>query len=273
MTIFENIAFPLRMRGTDAATIRSKVSDVLDKVQLSHVAGRTPRELSGGQQQRIALARCFVYQPSIILMDEPLGALDKKLRDTLQLEIKQLHEDLGITVLYVTHDQEEAMVMSDRICLMNNARIDQIGAPDELYHRPKTVFAADFLGESNFLDVIFTESRGDYTVATTKSGVVLSGRCSTVATPGSSARMMVRPESIRVLSDAETAENIVQGQVTDVIVAGGVTKSFVETADAKSLKVTQLTGAADGLRKGQTVRLAWAADKAVLLQDETGSVQ
>jgi putative spermidine/putrescine transport system ATP-binding protein len=273
MTIFENIAFPLRMRGTDAATIRSKVSDVLDKVQLSHVAGRTPRELSGGQQQRIALARCFVYQPSIILMDEPLGALDKKLRDTLQLEIKQLHEDLGITVLYVTHDQEEAMVMSDRICLMNNARIEQIGTPDELYHRPKTVFAADFLGESNFLDVIFTESRGDYTVATTKSGVVLSGRCSTVATPGSSARMMVRPESIRVLSDAETAENIVQGQVTDVIVAGGVTKSFVETADAKSLKVTQLTGAADGLRKGQTVRLAWAADKAVLLQDETGSVQ
>src|SRR5690606_24648249 len=165
MTIFENIAFPLRMRGTEAATIKTKVADVLDKVQLSHVAQRLPRELSGGQQQRIALARCFVYQPSIILMDEPLGALDKKLRDALQLEIKQLHEDLGITVLYVTHDQEEAMVMSDRICLMNNARIEQIGTPDELYHRPKTVYAADFLGESNFMDVVLTESGLDYAAA------------------------------------------------------------------------------------------------------------
>ena len=145
MTIFDNIAFPLRMRKMDAARIRKEVGRVLEIVELGHVSMRFPRELSGGQQQRIALARCFVYKPSIILMDEPLGALDKKLRDTLQREIKQLHENLGITVLYVTHDQEEAMVMSDRICVMNDGGIDQIGTPDELYFNPTSVFTADFL--------------------------------------------------------------------------------------------------------------------------------
>ena len=123
LTVAENIAFPLRMRRVPEATIRQEVQRVLEIVRLPDVAGRLPRALSGGQQQRIALARCMVYKPSIILMDEPLGALDKKLREQLQLEIKQLHGDLGITVLYVTHDQEEAMVMSDRICLMNDGRV------------------------------------------------------------------------------------------------------------------------------------------------------
>ncbi len=152
MTIFDNIAFPLRMRKMDMKLIRKEIARVLEIVELGHVAKRYPRELSGGQQQRIALARCIVYKPSIILMDEPLGALDKKLRGTLQREIKQLHENLGITVLYVTHDQEEAMVMSDRICVMNDGRIDQIGTPNELYFHPSTVFSADFLGESNLFN-------------------------------------------------------------------------------------------------------------------------
>src|SRR5665213_2550370 len=152
LTIRENIAFPLQMRRMPAARIASEVDRVLDIVQLPHVAERLPRELSGGQQQRIALARCMVYGPSIILMDEPLGALDRKLRDQMQLEIKGLHSRLGITVLYVTHDQEEALAMSDRICLMNNGRIEQIGTPQDLYFRPRTIFVADFLGESNILD-------------------------------------------------------------------------------------------------------------------------
>ena len=119
----------------------------LDLVQLPEVGGRLPRALSGGQQQRVALARCIVYRPSIVLMDEPLGALDKKLRDQMKLEIKRLHTELGITVLYVTHDQEEAMIMSDRVCLMNNSQIEQIGSPADLYFRPRSVFAADFIGE------------------------------------------------------------------------------------------------------------------------------
>ena len=156
MTLFENIAFPLRMRRVPEAKIREEVRRVLAIVQLSGVEDRLPAQLSGGQQQRIALARCMVYQPSLILMDEPLGALDKKLRQQLQLEIRQLHQRLGITVLYVTHDQEEALAMSDRICLMNEGEIEQVGAPSDLYFRPRSVFAADFLGESNLLDAVVT---------------------------------------------------------------------------------------------------------------------
>ena len=154
MTIFENVAFPLRVRKLPWTEIKRRVAEALVLVRLPDVGARKPRELSGGQQQRIAIARCLVYNPDLILMDEPLGALDKKLRDQMQLEIKRLHSNLGVTVLYVTHDQEEALVMSDRICLMNAGRIEQLGDPHELYFQPKSVFAADFLGDSNILDAV-----------------------------------------------------------------------------------------------------------------------
>src|SRR5258706_2664036 len=152
MTVAENIAFPLKMRKIDAANAKKRALEALELVRLPQVAQRYPKELSGGQQQRIALARCLVYKPSIVLMDEPLGALDKKLRDQMQLEIKRIHRELGTTIVYVTHDQEEAMTMSDRICLMNHGRIDQLGTPSDLYFRPRSMFVADFLGESNLLE-------------------------------------------------------------------------------------------------------------------------
>src|SRR5580765_8070366 len=152
MTVAENIAFPLKMRKIDAATAKKRALEALELVRLPQVAQRYPKELSGGQQQRIALARCLVYKPSIVLMDEPLGALDKKLRDQMQLEIKRIHRELGTTIVYVTHDQEEAMTMSDRICLMNHGRIEQLGTPSDLYFRPRTLFVAEFLGESNLLE-------------------------------------------------------------------------------------------------------------------------
>ncbi len=129
LTVEENVAFPLKMRKVDAAESRRRVGEALEIVRLPQLAKRYPRELSGGQQQRIALARCVVYRPSIILMDEPLGALDRKLRDQMQLEIKRIHRELGTTIIYVTHDQDEAMTMSDRICLMNGGRIEQLGTP------------------------------------------------------------------------------------------------------------------------------------------------
>src|SRR3984957_9102138 len=150
LTVAENVGFPLRMRRQPGAVIRRTVNAALEMVQLGHLAERMPRALSGGQQQRVALARCFVYQPSIILMDEPLGALNKKLREQMQIEIKRLHRDTGATIIYVTHDQEEALALSDRICLMNHARIEQIGTPLDIYERPRTEFAADFIGISNF---------------------------------------------------------------------------------------------------------------------------
>ncbi|MBB1652067.1 ABC transporter ATP-binding protein, partial [Delftia sp. UME58] len=161
MSIEENIAFPLKMRKVPAAEARRRAHEALEMVRLPHVASRLPRELSGGQQQRIALARCMVYRPAIILMDEPLGALDKKLRDQMQLEIKRIHRELGTTIVYVTHDQEEAMTMSDRICLMNGGAIEQLGTPADLYFRPRTLFVADFLGESNLLQGEVASVDGD----------------------------------------------------------------------------------------------------------------
>ena len=148
MTVWENVAYGLRMRRAPADALKRAVAAALTMVKMDEYAHRYPRELSGGQQQRIALARCFVYRPSVILLDEPLGALDKKLREHMQLEIRHLHAELQATFIYVTHDQDEALAMSDRICLMNQARIEQIGTPSDLYDRPATCFAAGFIGHS-----------------------------------------------------------------------------------------------------------------------------
>jgi putative spermidine/putrescine transport system ATP-binding protein len=269
MTVFENIAFPLRMRKVDNATIKQKVERVLDLVQLPEVAERLPRELSGGQQQRIALARCFVYEPSIILMDEPLGALDKKLRDQLQLEIKHLHEQLGITILYVTHDQEEAMVMSDRICLMNHARIEQLGTPDELYFRPATLFAADFLGESNLVDGTVAENGGDTTVLQRPDGTTITALANAKVRKGEAVKAMVRPECVRILQDGDAADNTARGVLKDVIMTGHVTKYFVELADGTEMVSTQLThGPIAGIATGRTVAFGWPDDRTVVLKAE-----
>ena len=267
LTIYENIAFPLQMRKLNEQTIRTSVARVLETVQLTGVDNRYPRELSGGQQQRIALARCFVYEPSIILMDEPLGALDKKLRDALQREIKHLHERLGITVLYVTHDQEEAMVMSDRVCLMNQARIEQIGTPEELYFQPASVFAADFLGESNLLSATVAESDSNGTVLTTVDGRSLRGLANARAAKGDAVKVMVRPENI-ALVNGDKADNVVEGVLKEVIMSGQITKLFFELGDGSEIVSTQLTrGSAANIRTGETMRFGWSAARTVVLED------
>ncbi len=151
LTVVENVSFPLQMRRLSTRALRAKVDAALEMVGLDQLRDRFPRELSGGQQQRTALARCFVYEPSRTLMDEPLGALDRKLRETMQIEIKRLHRDTGSTIVFVTHDQEEALALSDRVCLMNNARVEQFGTPQSIYQHPRTTFAAEFIGISNLL--------------------------------------------------------------------------------------------------------------------------
>jgi len=263
LTIAENIAFPLRMRRHPSAQIDKQVRDVLELVQLPHVAQRYPRELSGGQQQRIALARCIVYQPSIILMDEPLGALDKKLRDQLQLEIKRLHKQLGTTILYVTHDQEETLTMSDRVCLMNHGHIEQIGTPNDLYFRPRTVFAADFLGESNILSGQAV-SQGEALV--TISSAELGGSLHAVGAHSGPLNWMVRPERMRLASAPEPGLNSIQGVLTEVIFTGGVTRSLITTAGGATLMVAGLTFE-QGLtsQPGQAVWVVWHPSDTVLL--------
>jgi putative spermidine/putrescine transport system ATP-binding protein len=256
------------MRGKSETDIRREVARVLDLIQLPEIGGRLPRALSGGQQQRIALARCIVYRPSIVLMDEPLGALDKKLRDQMKLEIKRLHTELGITVLYVTHDQEEAMILSDRICLMNNSRIEQIGSPADLYFSPRSVFAADFIGESNLLDAQVTAVDGSEVTLISTAGVLLKAKSGDgrAVRSGEAVKLMVRPEMLSVLQPGAKADNVIEARLMDVILVGGVTKTYARLADGKLLAATGLThGPLDAVEKDAGIRLGWAKESGVVL--------
>jgi putative spermidine/putrescine transport system ATP-binding protein len=267
LTVRENIAFPLRMRGVPNDEIDSQVADALRTVQLEHTSDRLPRSLSGGQQQRIALARCFVYRPSIILMDEPLGALDRKLRDKMQVEINQLHRELGITVLYVTHDQDEAMTMSDRICLMNEGKIEQIGTPEELYFRPRSIFAADFIGDSNLIDVTIERVAPDGTCRLAGPALTSLAAARTDGSgDGTKARLMVRPERVRVLAPGETAANAVRGTTREVLFVGSAYKYCVELADGTRIWGRQLSN--DGGTRpvpGHELVVGWDISDCVVL--------
>ncbi|NNU63480.1 ABC transporter ATP-binding protein [Ochrobactrum soli] len=260
MTVFQNIAFPLQVRKIGKEEIRRRVMDVLKLVQLEHVADRRPRALSGGQQQRISLARCIVYNPSIILMDEPLGALDKKLREDMQLEIKRLHAELGVTMLYVTHDQDEALTMSDRIVLMRNGRIEQQGSPSTLYFEPATVFSADFIGSSNLLSGKMTvagdEKRLDIGLASLAVPQVQAEAFSV----GAAVVLLVRPENVRV-SEADAGvdgRNSLVATVKDTVVLGGVVRHFLTLKDGGEIISQDLNHPGMALPpRGSQVHVTW----------------
>jgi len=255
LTVAENIAFPLKMRGRPSAEVAGRVSAALDMVHLGHLAGRFPRELSGGQQQRVALARCFVYQPSIILMDEPLGALDKKLREHMQIEIKRLHRESGATIVYVTHDQEEALAMSDRICLMNHAKIEQLGTPREIYERPRTAFAADFIGISNIFRGRW-EGNGSLETAHGRFVLPRGAQCET-----SDPALVIRPENLRL---GAQDGNAVNGRVSEIVYAGSETRVIAALADGGQL-VLRL-GPDDAVPAiDEAIVAGWPRDKAVLV--------
>ena len=227
MTVAENIAFPLKMRRVNTVTAEKRAMQALELVRLPDVASRYPKELSGGQQQRIALARCLVYEPSIVLMDEPLGALDKKLRDQMQLEIKRIHRDTGTTIVYVTHDQEEAMTMSDRICLMNGGRIEQLGTPSDLYFRPKTLFVADFVGESNLVRGSVSATNGSTVEVTLGDGATrVTATAHAPLSGGDKVRVMVRPQNI---TPGAQGPQTLYGRVVDSMITGSLTKLYVES--------------------------------------------
>jgi len=267
LTVFENIAFPLRMRRSAASEVDKRVRDALKLVQLEHAAARLPRELSGGQQQRVALARCVVYRPSIVLMDEPRGALDKKLREQMQAEIRRIHRELGVTVLYVTHDQEEAMTLSDRICLMRAGRIEQAGAPRDLYVEPQSTYAADFLGESNLLAGTLEEGG----LVALRSATPVEIRCMRPAgiPLGAAVRCFVRPEAVRLLGDDAMADNAFDATVDQVVLAGGVTRLALVLPGGVVVRATVLTaGAAAERRVGERVRIGFDRADARVLPEE-----
>jgi spermidine/putrescine ABC transporter ATP-binding subunit len=259
MTVGENIAFPLKMRGMPKSEIAKHSKEALELVKLPGYEGRYPRQLSGGQQQRIAVARALVFNPRVLLMDEPLGALDKQLRESLQLEIKQLHDQLGVTIVYVTHDQQEALVMSDRIAVMNFGRIEQVGSPIELYDQPQSKFVASFIGESNFLSGTVAQS------AEGRCEVEVSGVATLVCpdmagtAAGSEVTVTVRPEKLLFANGSTAGVNVVSGRIEHVIFAGEMRRYEVALPnDARLILKRQNRAGEQQFERGDEVQVAWA---------------
>lgn len=258
MTIFENIAFPLRVRKVPKAEIEQRVHDVLKLVKLPAVAQRKPKELSGGQQQRVSLARCIVYNPALILLDEPLGALDKKLREQMQLEIRRIHAELGITMLNVTHDQDEALSMSDRIVLMNEGKIEQIDTPERLYFEPRTTFSADFIGTANLLKGTIDTVTDDYVTVITPYGHFRSPNPSMPAPRGAEVRLLVRPESVKFMDSSTADYQILEGKIADSIVLGSVVKHHIQLSDTEQIVLLEPNKRdRPRLQRGHPVRVGW----------------
>jgi spermidine/putrescine ABC transporter ATP-binding subunit len=261
LTVSENVAFPLEVRKVPAADVRRRVGEALELVRLTGYERRLPRQLSGGEQQRVALARALVFRPRVLLMDEPLGALDKKLRAHMQLELKRIQRHLHVTVIYVTHDQEEALTMSDRVAVMRDGRTEQVGTPAELYESPVSPFVADFVGESNFLDGRVVSTRADgRAVVRTQGGLELCGVSREPLRVGQPVVAAVRPEKI-VPNEARAAElNRAKGVVDQIVYAGDATRYSVALGAAGTLTVkAQNRLASRPLAMGDVVELAWDA--------------
>ncbi len=238
MTIFQNVAFGLEMEHVPKQETKRRVGEALEMVQLGNMGARKPKQLSGGQQQRIALARALVKRPAVLLLDEPLGALDLKLRKEMQLELKVLQKQVGITFVYVTHDQEEALTMSDRIAVMDKGVVLQIGSPVEIYERPNCRFVADFIGETNFLfGKVKSLSEGQVAVILDKSGVELIGTGLATLTVGSKVAVSVRPEKIRLTDKPTNIPNCFPGRVVNTAYIGSDTRVIVDLKDGTRLTV------------------------------------
>ncbi|MFD1880604.1 ABC transporter ATP-binding protein [Paracoccus pacificus] len=270
MTVARNVAYPLRQRGIARADRDRMVAETLAKVHLTDFAHRYPSELSGGQQQRVALARAMVFDPTVLLMDEPLGALDKKLREALQLEIRRIHRELGSTFVYVTHDQEEALVLSDRIAVFNKGRIEQIGTGHQLYSEPKTLFVGQFIGESSIL-------RGPHRAAGDDTALRIGD--ATVTAPGrprdaGDQVILLRPEDVTVQRPGTGAvdgrSNLLRGRVREVIYLGSAMKYEVVLADGTAV-VARTAMADEPFAIGSEIELGWMPKDGKLLTDD-GSV-
>ena len=241
MSVAQNVAFPLNLRKVPAAEARERVREALALARLEGFEERQPGQLSGGQQQRVALARALVYRPRMLLMDEPLGALDKALREHMQLELKAIHKQLGITFIYVTHDQDEAMTMSDRVAVFNEGRIAQIAPPQTLYNRPATRFVANFLGETNLLEGrVVNNANGFASLRLDEDGSLHQARCAdTSLAAGDSAALAIRPENLRLASGNEPA---VAARVIDSIFHGAHCRLRLHMAGGSELSMTYNPG-------------------------------
>lgn len=267
MTVAENIAFGLQMLGRPKEEIKARVAEMLALVRMEELANRRTSQISGGQQQRVALARALAPQPKVLLLDEPLSALDYKLRKGMQIELKRLQSETGITFIFVTHDQEEALTMSDRIAVMSAGRILQVGTPREIYDRPAERFVADFIGESNFLEAEVTCTENGRATARLSSGAEISASLAEGSVPSGKVTIVVRPEHARIVPEGDGAS--LSGTVENVVYLGTDTHFHLRIDDGTSFVVRRQNSpdAVQSLAPGQRAGVLISANAAQLLRD------
>jgi putative spermidine/putrescine transport system ATP-binding protein len=260
MTVNENVAFPLEVRKVARADIEARTRRALEMVQLSGFGHRRPAQLSGGQQQRVAVARALVFEPKLVLMDEPLGALDKQMREQMQYEVKHLHERLGVTVVYVTHDQTEALTMSNRIAVIEHGAIQQVATPQDLYDRPENAFVAQFIGENNRLSGTVREVSGPTCVVVVEGGEVRALAVN-VGGIGSSSTLSLRPERVLIDPSPECCPNVFDARVEELIYHGDHTRVRVRTCGCADF-VIKLPNAAARVQVmvGQHIKIGWQVE-------------
>ena len=275
MTVAENVAFGLRVKGFDKATTATRVSEALDLVRLSQFAARRPAQLSGGQKQRVALARAIVNEPEVLLLDEPLSALDLKLRQAMRHELGRLHDELGLTFIFVTHDQQEAITMSDRIAVMDQGRIHQLGTPAEIYERPASRFVADFIGETNLLEVTGAGRSGGMPAVRTATGelVPLAETDDGAIAPDRRLVLAVRPQRVTVAAadqPPEPDQAAVAGRMVELLFLGDSTRATVMLADGSQIVALRYNDAGHHpfgqLRPGDAVTVGWSRDAACVIE-------
>lgn len=260
MTVQENLSFPLEVRKISKSNIKERVTKVLDMVELGEFGTRFPAQLSGGQQQRVALARALVFEPRLVLMDEPLGALDKNLREQMQYEIKHIHERINITVVYVTHDQSEALTMSNRIAVFNDGVIQQLSTPDILYEKPENAFVAQFIGENNRFDGTVKKINGQYCDVDLDGGGQTQALKVNVDNVGDRTQLSVRPERVSVNTSNESEKNKFEGIVLELIYLGDHIRVRLEVSKNKDFIVKIPNEGNVSFKEGDSVKLSWQSD-------------
>jgi putative spermidine/putrescine transport system ATP-binding protein len=259
MTVAENLSFPLEVRKMGKSLREEKITRALGMVQMNDFAGRRPAQLSGGQQQRIALARALVFEPELVLMDEPLGALDKQLRETLQFEITNLAHDLGITVVYVTHDQTEALTMSDRVAVFDDGRIQQLAPPDKLYEEPENSFVAQFIGENNTLEGVVKEIKDGVALVQLDSGEIIEAKPINVTQAGERTRVSIRPERVEYNKERmREGAFTLKAEVLEFIYMGDIFRTRLRVAGREDFVVkTRNAPDQDRLTPGTQIEIGW----------------
>jgi spermidine/putrescine transport system ATP-binding protein len=272
LSVYDNVAFGLRRRKVEGKEVERRVNEALELVNLAGYGKRRRSQLSGGQQQRVALARALVNRPQVLLLDEPLGALDLKLRKQMQLELKRIQKEVGITFVFVTHDQEEAMTISDRIAVMNKGHIEQLGAPEEVYERPATLFVAEFLGASNLLDGTYRGPQDGWGLVELASGASVRIPAGVDRRAGDRLQIGVRPEKIQILpgaTGATASQNTVAATLRSAVFAGVSFQYFFETMEGREMSAFDRNGSGVAVaRPGEAVRLAWAPEHTFVLPFE-----